>query len=296
MLQPNETLHDQWLGFTLPHRHARGRCVRLSAPLNAILHAHGYPPAIRHLLSEALVLTCVMGALLKGENAQLTIQAQTRTGPVKLMVCDYRGGALRGYVDYDAGALEGLGANPVLSALFGEGFLAITFETEEGQRYQGIVPLDGASLAQACEAYFFQSEQIPTLLRVAIEVSEAGAVAGGFLLQHLAEGEEGRERLHVRHDHPDWEHVHALAATLSHQELVDPELSMEELVWRLFHEEAEIRTTKGGRLTKGCRCTAERYEELIARFPNDEKDAMRNEAGVIVVDCAFCSREFALSA
>ncbi|MEM9310484.1 MAG: Hsp33 family molecular chaperone HslO, partial [Pseudomonadota bacterium] len=162
-------------------------------------------------------------------------------------------------------------------------------------RYQGIVPLEGDTLAQACENYFTQSEQVPTLIRVASRAGNGSRVAAGFLVQHLADGEEGRERLHVRMDHPDWEHVATLSSTVSHEELLDPGLSMEGIVWRLFHEEDEIRIQSGASLARGCRCTTDYYESVLARFPPDEQEAMRNEAGVIEVDCAFCSRTFPLS-
>src|SRR3546814_3296766 len=92
-----------------------------------------------------------MGGLLKDEAAQMTMQAQTEAGAVRLLVCDYRQGELRGYADFDAARLADLGANPTLFSLFGRGYLAITFEPGTGQRYQGIVPLEGASLTQDCE-------------------------------------------------------------------------------------------------------------------------------------------------
>lgn len=290
-----ETYADKILGFTLPSRNARGRVVRLEGVLEQVLSAHAYPPPIMHLLGEALVLGALMGGLIKGEQAQLTMQAQTDGGIVSLLVCDYRAGAVRGYCDFDAESLQTLGANPSLSALFGKGYLAITFETESRQRYQGIVPLEGSSLAEACELYFSQSEQIPTLIRVASCAGTKGRTAAGLLVQHLADGEEGRERLHVRMDHPDWEHVAILAGSISHDELLDPALSLEAIAWRLFHEEEEVRVQAGAQLSRGCRCSAEHYASIIARFPPEEQQAMRNEEGVVVVDCAFCSRLFELA-
>lgn len=295
MTDQTETFADTLLGFTVPGRNARGRVVRLDDVLEQVLSAHAYPAPITHLLSEALVLGALMGGLLKGETAQLTIQAQTQGGIVSLLVCDYRGGAVRGYVDFDETRLATLGANPTLAALFGEGYLAITFETEGNQRYQGIVPLEGASLAEACQSYFSQSEQIPTLIRVASRAGANGRMAAGLLVQHLADGEEGRERLHVRLDHPDWEHVAVLAGSISHDELLDPALSLEAIVWRLFHEEAEVRVQPGAALSRGCRCSVEHYTAIIARFTPDEQHDMRNDDGVIAVDCAFCSRTFALA-
>jgi molecular chaperone Hsp33 len=290
-----ETFADKLLGFTLPARNVRGRAVRLDTVLDEVLSAHDYPAPIRHLLSEALVLGALMGGLLKDEAGQLTMQAQTKAGPVRLLVCDYRGGEMRGYAEFEGEQLEGLGANPTLGALFGEGHLAITFDTGAGKRYQGIVPLEGGTLAQACENYFTQSEQVPTLIRFGSRSTAAGSVAAGLLVQHFPDGEEGRERLHTRLDHPDWEHVAVLAATLGHEELLDADLSMDAIIWRLFHEEDEIRVQPGAALRRGCRCSADYYHQVIARFPSDEQDAMRNDEGKIVVDCAFCSKEFALA-
>ena len=290
-----ETYSDKLLGFTLPMRSARGRAVRLDGVLDDVLSAHDYPAPVKHLLGEALVLGALMGGLLKGESGQLTMQAQTKAGPVQLLVCDYRGGEMRGYAEFDREQIAELGANPTLASLFGEGYLAITFDTGAGKRYQGIVPLEGETLAQACESYFVQSEQVPTLIRFASRSTASGDLAAGFLVQHLPEGEEGRERLHVRQDHPDWEHVVALASTLSHGELLDRNLSMDAIVWRLFHEEQEIRIQPRADLRRGCRCTVEHYEHVLARFPDEERNAMRNEDGKIVVDCAFCSKEFELA-
>lgn len=294
-----ETGFDRILRFTLPDRHARGRIVRLGPVLDEILSAHAYPASIKHLLAEALALAALLGSLLKGNDddtgGQLTLQAQTEDGAVKLLVCDFRDGELRGYVQHDAEKVAALGPNPPLFALFGRGYLAITFDIgETGKRYQGIVPLEGTSLAEACEAYFAQSEQVPTLIRVGVRSGPEGCVAGGLLVQHLAEGEEGRERLHVRLDHPEWEHVAVLGGSIRHEELVDRRLGLESIVWRLFHEEREVRVDPGQYLTRGCRCTIEHYRSVIARFPPDEIAEMRNDDGVIVVDCAFCSKDFAI--
>lgn len=292
---PGETGFDCVLRFTVPARNARGRMVRLGPVLQQILAAHDYPTAIRHLLAEALVLTVLMGSLLKDEDGQLTLQAQTESGVVDLLACDYRAGEVRGYVRHDAERLSALGANPSLYALFGKGYLAITFDlATTGQRYQGIIPLEGASLASCCEAYFAQSEQVPTLIRVGVQTRGKACIAGGLLVQHLPDGEEGRERLHARMDHPDWEHVAAIAGSLRHEELVDPALSQEALLWRLFHEEPEVRIEAGGALSRGCRCSVEHYREVLSRFGAEQLDEMRDDAGVISVDCAFCSRQFAV--
>jgi molecular chaperone Hsp33 len=294
-IPPGETGFDQLLGFTIPLRHARGRVVRLGPVLDVVLSAHDYPLPIKHLLAEALVLTALIGSLLKDDGSQLTIQAQTQGGIVELLACDFREGALRGYVRHDSQRLGMLGANPSLNALFGEAYLAITFDdADSGQRYQGIVPIEGDSLSKACEAYFAQSEQVPTLMRTAVKWDGRHCIAAGLLAQNLAEGEQGRERLHVRLDHPEWEHVAVLAGSIRHEELVDPELSLETMIWRLFHEEHEVRVDPLARISRGCRCSYEHYRDVLSRFPDSEREDMRDDDGLISVDCAFCSKIFTI--
>ncbi|KTE24526.1 MULTISPECIES: Hsp33 family molecular chaperone HslO [unclassified Sphingopyxis] len=288
-----ETWFDQPLLFTISERHVRGRLVRLGPTLNTIIAAHNYPPVAEKLLAEALALTVLLGSTLKDEGSQLTLQAQTGGGPIELLVCDYRGGELRGYLKFDAERLVGVGADPTLFALFGEGFLAITFDQAvTGERYQGIVPLEGSSIGDAAEHYFEQSEQIPSLIKLAARHdAEAGCLAGGLLLQHLPEGEVGRDRLHVRHDHPEWEHAKTIAATLKDEELTDPATSLETLAWRLFHED-EVRVQPGVAVSRGCRCSIDYFAGVLSKFPEGERREMADDDGLVQVDCAFCSRVF----
>ncbi|HWL46834.1 MAG TPA: Hsp33 family molecular chaperone HslO [Sphingomonadaceae bacterium] len=288
---------DRVLGFTIPARHTRGRLVRLGPVLDAILGSHGYPPPVAALLAEALTLTALLGSTLKDADGQLTLQAQTTGGVVDLLVCDYRDGEMRGYARHDPGRLAGLPADAAPFALFGEGYLAITFDrAASDQRYQGIVPLEGGSLAAAAERYFGQSEQIPSLVRIAaVSRGAAGWVAGGLLLQHLAEGEVGRERLDIRADHPEWEHVATLGATIDPRELVGPALPLDRLAWRLFHEEPEIRVLPAVALSRGCRCNPAHIRNVLGRFPADERMAMADGTGYIPVDCEFCSRRFSIA-
>src|ERR1044071_7408177 len=253
---------DAALGFALPRRHARGRLVRLGPALEEILSAHDYPAPIARLIAEALVLTALLGATLKDAGGQLTMQAQTEAGIVDLLVADYKGGALRGYVRFDPERLAEQPGQPSLFALFGKGYLAITFDQAlTAERYQGIVPLEGGSLAEAVEHFFVQSEQIPSLVRVAVD--DSGRVAGGILLQHLPEGEEGRERLHTRLDHPEWEHLRLIGQTIRAGELADAGLPLEPLLWRLFHEEDEVRLLSAIPLVRGCRCSPEHVRGVI---------------------------------
>ncbi|TYC85445.1 Hsp33 family molecular chaperone HslO [Novosphingobium sp. BW1] len=293
-LPREDTGFDRVLAFSLPNRHARGRVVRLGPVLETVLSAHAYPPVVKHLLADALVMTSLMGSLLKEEGAQLTIQAQAEGGLVDMMVCDYRDGEVRGYVHFDAEKFANMQDEELqldLPALFGTGYLAITFDlVATKKRYQGVVPLEGSSLADACEAYFAQSEQVPTLLRISVRSNGERCMAGGLLMQFLPDGEEGQARLHAQEDHPDWEHVSVMAGSVQRDELLDPVLTLEELLWRLFHEEDEVRVEPLVLLQRGCRCTVEHYKTILSRFPDDQLADMREEDGTIPVDCAFCSK------
>jgi len=284
---------DAAIGVAIPSRNARGRIARLGPVVDQILASHNYPPLIEKLLAEALTLTALLGALLKEPQGQLTLQAQTEGGAIDLMVCDYLGGELRGYVRHDTERLAELGQEPTLPELFGKGYLAITFDQPVAkERYQGIVPLEGRNLGEAAQSYFAQSEQIPSLVRLAADKRDGHWFAGGLLLQHLPEGEEGRERLHTRLDHPDWPHIAILGGSVKAEELTDPELPLDDLIWRLFHDEDEVRTLAATSLRRGCRCDPAYVKSVIARFPEDERAAMVGDDGVIRVDCAFCSSSF----
>lgn len=286
---------DVALGVAIPSRNARGRIARLGSVVDSILGSHNYPPVIERLLGEALTLTALLGSLLKEPQGQLTLQAQTEGGIIDLLVCDYLGGELRGYVRHHPERLKDAPAEPTLKDLFGKGYLAITFDQPvSDERYQGIVPLEGKNLGDAAQTYFGQSEQIPSLVRLAAEKRGDHWFAGGLLLQHLPEGEQGRERLHTRLDHPDWPHVAILGGSVKADELTDPDLPLDDLIWRLFHDEDEVRTLPAIRLSRGCRCDPAYVRSVIARFPADEREAMVGDDGLIRVDCAFCSSSFAI--
>jgi len=288
---------DVALGVTVPLRHARGRAARIGPALDTILANHGYPPVIEQLLAEALVLTALLGSLLKDPSGQLTIQAQTDNGIVDLLVCDYKGGELRGYVRHDADRLAEAGPHPTLFSLFGKGYLAITFDQPAtDERYQGIVPLEGEGLGEAAQSYFSQSEQIPSIVRLAVKKDDKGWVAGGLMFQHLPEGEEGRDRLHTRLDHPEWPHVAVLVGSVKAEELTNRDLPLDDLVWRLLHEEEEVRTLDPVPLSKGCRCSPAYIASVIARFPPEERAEMIGDDGMIRVDCAFCATSFPIAA
>ena len=290
------SLIDQTLSFSIPAKHCRGRAVRLGTVLDQILLAHNYPEQIKALLAEAVCLTAMLGSLLKDEGSQLTLQAQTESGVISLLACDYKDGGLRGYVQFDAERLALQPIQPSLMALFGKGFLAITFDQPPPRgRSQGILPLERPSLSEAVQNYFLQSEQLPTIIRVAVNCDGAHSIAGGLLVQHLPEGEDGKERLHVRMDHPEWEHVATMGGSVSPEELTDPALALEDLLWRLFSESDEVRVLSGKPCVKACRCNEDHIRDVIARFPKEDKEDMIGEDGTISIDCAFCSKKFIIS-
>lgn len=293
-----EHRRDSVLGFALPGRNARGRVVLLDETLDAILKAHAYAPAVAALMGETLVLAVLIGALLQPDEGQVTLQARGKGGPVELLVADYRDGELRGYASQNLDRRFAVDAatEGTLRALLGEGYFAITIEdTKAAERYQGIVELKGETLQQAAEAYFTDSEQVPTLIRIATQRRPDGRlVAGGVLVQHVARAEEGGVRLHVADgDTDNWDHVAALVGTLGAAELADRALSHEALLWRLFHEE-EVRVFPAQAITRGCRCTEAHIREVLGRFSEEERQDMRNSEGKIVVDCEFCARQFVM--
>ena len=281
------------LAFTVTERNVRGRLLRLGPALTAILHAHDYPPLLAKTLAEALTVTALLGDLLRKSDGEITVQAQSDDGPVDLLVCDYRAGALRGYMRFDAERVAQLAPDSKLETIFGKAYLAITLEqSASDERYQGIVPLEGDSFAHGFETYFSQSEQIPTLIRVGLQDNgEAGFVAGGMIVQYLPQGEHGGPRLSEQPDHPDWQHVRILSETLTAAELTDTALPLEDLLWRLFHEDP-VHLLPVTAVSRGCRCSPTRIRDVLSRFPTSEIDHMRTADGKVHVDCQFCARSF----
>jgi molecular chaperone Hsp33 len=288
---------NRLLGFTIPGRAARGRLVRLDTVLDEILSAHAYPEPVARLLAETLALTALLGALLRPEDGQLTVQAKGQGGPVTLMVADFRGWALRGYAAIDLDRRFAAGGE-TLAALFGQGQLVLTLDqTASAERYQGIVELGATTLEAAAQTYFENSEQLPSLVRLAARRHADGRwTAGGLIVQQMARAEEGAARLHVDADGDagnDWAHVAVLGGSVTADELTDPGLDHEALLWRLFNED-EVRVLPAETLTRGCRCSVDHIRNVLEQFPEAERAEMRNADGVIAVDCEFCSKQFLL--
>lgn len=285
-------LDDRVLPFAIEHADMRGRIARLGPVLDEILAAHAYPQPVAQLLAEVLVLTAMLGSMLKSDDGILTVQAKAR-GAVNLLVADYRGGgALRGYAGFDKEKLATLGAAPSPQALLGKGYLALTLEQgPEEERYQGIVELTGESIADCARHYFATSEQTPTALAIGVQRLASGHWhGGGLILQHLAKGEDGGPRLLSPDQREDWARVTMLMATVKTAEMLDPLLASGDILYRLFHEEG-VRVFPTTALMRGCRCTRERIEDMLARFPAaDQADMVQN--GAITVTCEFCNKDF----
>ena len=274
---------DRVLPFAVESLDLRGRLARLGPAVHSILSHDDYPPRVARLLGEALALTALLGSLLESHGR---FQLQTRSdGPVDMLVVDYDApGRLRGFARFDAERVAAE-ARPGPTALLGRGHLALTMERDEdAARYQGVVALEGESLAEAAHQYFRQSEQIPTFVRLAVaeSVTPRGRSwrAGGLLLQHLPAGEtqEGDDA---------WREGLALAATIEDHELVDPALSSERLLYRLFHERG-VKVFSERVVEEFCRCSDERVEKLLRGFSREERRDMVGDDGRIGVTCEFC--------
>lgn len=291
MVGETGTQDDAVLPFAIEQQDVRGRLVRFGPALNRILAAHAYPPSVGRVLAEVLTLTALLGSMLK-EDGRLTIQTKS-DGAIGLLVADYfDGGSVRGYAQFDPESVALYGKAASLKALTGTGYLALTMEQgEEGERYQGIVDLDGETLSDCATAYFAQSEQTPTRLRIAVDQDETGWWrGGGLLLQHLSRGEEGGERLLSPDQQEDWHRVSTLMMSVRDEELIAPDLASQDLLFRLFHEEG-VRVFAPNQLVNQCRCERERLRSVLARFPKEDLDHMEKD-GVITATCEYCNRHY----
>lgn len=293
---------DSVLGFTLPQLGVRGRLVQLGAVADAIIRTHDPAPPVARLLGEALALTAMLGSLLRPDDGELTLQARGQGGPLALLVADFRAHQLRGYVGLapePALPADAASSRASLATLFGSGYLALTLDQPAtAERYQGIVELGQTDLQAAAQNYFAQSEQLPSLVRLAAAPAADGSWrAGGLILQQLQRQEDGGARLHVAA--PDsgsdagWQHAATLAASVTDGELLDSQLSHAELLWRLFHGD-EVRVLPAAALHRGCRCNMSHIRAILQQFPAAERAGMRDAEGVIRVDCEFCATQFAI--
>jgi molecular chaperone Hsp33 len=270
----------------------RGRLARLSQVVDDILTRHAYPEPVANLLGEACALAALVGSSLKFQG-RLIVQAQG-DGPVSYVVADYdTEGFLRGYCRYDAERVAEVSQGfirPGARTLLGEGLFIMTIDQGvDSERYQGITPIDGETLALCAERYFDQSEQIPTRVRLAVgqlQTDEGFAWrAGGMLLQNIAEDDARGSTLDA------WERSQALFETLGEDELIDPTVSGQLLLYRLFHEDG-VRMFESQPLKAFCRCNRDRIRAVLQSFPPEERVEMVEDDGLIRVTCEYCSRVY----
>jgi molecular chaperone Hsp33 len=254
----------------------RGLLVSVDETFRSATRRHEYPGPVRELVGESLAATALLAATIKFDGS-LALRVQS-AGPVHLLVAQITGNrALRGLARWRGDVAPG-----PLSSLTGAGHLAMTIDTGPGEdRYQGVVELEGATLAAAVDTYFARSEQLPTRLWLAAD----GSRAAGMLLQKLPGGEAT--------DDESWRRVVLLAETITRAELVA--LDGEDVLRRLFHEE-DVRVFEPAPLRFECTCSRETIESLIRAFGREEADAIVREEGGVHASCEFCNRRFDLDA
>jgi molecular chaperone Hsp33 len=304
---------DTVLPYEVSALDLRGRLVRLGPAVDEILTGHDYPQPVAKLLGEAIVLGVLLGTALKFEGRFIL---QTKTdGPVRMLVVDFMTpDKVRACAHFDkASVAEAIAAGRAeAGALLGRGHLAMTIDQGgDMSRYQGLVALDGGTLEDAAHEYFLRSEQIPTRVRLAVAEEYLAAStgtkhrwrAGGILLQFVpraperarvadldpGNAPEGTARHTVREDEA-WVEGRALIDTVEDVELIDPALSSERLLYRLFHERG-VRVFRAAELRAQCSCSSDSVEAMLRSFPQDDRDHMV-ENGKISVTCEFCSKTY----
>jgi molecular chaperone Hsp33 len=273
----------------------RGRLVRLGPTVDRILSQHDYPEPVAAVLGEAITLAVVLAGALKYDGI-FTLQTKS-DGPVRLIVADVSTeGAVRGYAQYDRERLDqaaaaGHAGSPSVPTLMGAGYIAFTVDQgEDTERYQAIVELVGATLAECAQHYFRQSEQIQAGIKLSVARSGHGGAwrAGGLMLQRVPP--EGGYRIIADDVEDGWRRAMVLMSSATPDELVDPELSPHRLLFRLFHEDG-VRVFDTHPLEARCRCSRERIAGILRSFPADDIDEMRAEK-VTTVTCEFCNTRY----
>ena len=295
---------DAVIPFEVDALDLRGRLTRMGPALDEILTKHDYPAPVGKLLGEAIVLTTLLGSSLKFDG-RFILQTQS-DGPVSFLIVDFQApDRLRAYARYDAKRLKP-GADS--GSLLGKGHLAMTIDQgPDMSRYQGLVALDGGSLEAAAHEYFLRSEQIPTRVRIAVGEEWRGGEggkhrwrAGGLLMQFLPKAPERARQAdlhpgdapegtvpHTVAEDDAWVEGQSLISTVEDVELIDPDLSGERLLYRLFHERG-VRVFKPLALHAQCSCSREAVSSMLKSFGAKDRAEMVKD-GKVVVTCEFCS-------
>ncbi len=295
---------DAALPYEVDALDLRGRLTRLGPALDDILTKHDYPTPVGKLLGEAIVLTTLLGSSLKFDG-RFILQTQT-DGPVSFLIVDFQApDRLRAYARYDASRLKD---GQDSGSLLGKGHLAMTIDQgPDMSRYQGLVALDGGSLEDAAHEYFLRSEQIPTRVRLAVGEEWRGGDgprhrwrAGGMLMQFLPKSPERARQAdlhpgdapegtvtHTVQEDDAWIEGQSLIATIEDVELIDPDLSGERLLYRLFHERG-VRVFKPLPLHAQCSCSREAVATMLKSFAPEDRAEMVKD-GKVEVTCEFCS-------
>jgi molecular chaperone Hsp33 len=290
---PDLSAHDDMVQpFKIEGRAIRGRFVRLGPLVQDILNRHDYPRPVAAMLAEMLVLAATLAATLKYEGV-FTLQTKG-DGPIRLMVADVTSaGDLRGYAQFDADRLARLAGRPAsVPRLLGAGYLAFTVDQgSHTERYQGIVELVGATLVDCIHHYFQQSEQFDAAIRLAVGAPRAAGEAwraSALMLQRLPPEAGDADEVEE-----DWRRVLTLMGSSRNNEMLDPNLEPNDLLYRLFHEDG-VRVFTPSRLQAGCRCSRARVERVIRSLPPAEVEELR-EGGRLTVTCEFCNSRYDFS-
>ena len=298
-------LDDYALPFRIEGQNVNGRVVKLNRLASEVLLRHNYPEAVSRLLGEALVLAAMLGTMLKFDG-RFILQLQG-SGPISMLMADFTPsseiGGLRGFAQFDEAALtEGLKENGNLTALLGDkGHMAFTVDQgADMERYQGIVPLEGDNLADAALGYFGRSEQIGTAIKLAaapllLPGGKTEWRAGGIVVQQMA-ADGGAVDVETPpegdpdHIDDDWNRLEILLATTEPSELLDTDVSGEQLAFRLFHEDG-VRVFEARGLQFACPCTRERVLNMLAGLSDKDQEEMQAQENV-EVRCEFCNENY----
>ncbi len=295
-MDPQPSPHGDFvLPFDIAQAGVRGRLVRLDAASARALGAHALPEAAARVAGEVVALGALLGTALKLDG-RLTIQTKG-DGPLDLVTADYYGAdenrhrGVRGYARLDASRFDVL-ADRDFAKLAGKGALAITIEPKlGGKTYQGIVELSPDGIGSSAETYFAQSEQLPTVIKLAAApLYVAGDPqphwrAGGIMLQMTPES--AKAGIESRSD--DWDRLSLLLKTVEDLELVDTSLAPETLLWRLFHED-EVRVQPPEPVIFRCDCDSSRITQVLRSYAPQEREGLADSDGVIRARCEFCGK------